>query len=370
MTDDDLLALLYENHEHLSDDEYVDQIRQLRARPDPIVFDSVRNRWLVVHAGAASKVLTDARLGNDLASAGPATDSGRLHARLQPTPASLLFTDGVRHRRHRLAYTGTLGRSAVDATEAAMAQPWAVVTQHLASGAREVSATVHRAILQCCFEQLGLSSTDGEDQFIEDLFAINRLFDPRLSDEERAESDSALARTQRTVERSLHGSELLQRLEAASVPAGEATSTITFMLRAGVVTLGSVVLELVRRPPVDGETMDDLLARATPSLDTGRVAHETIEIDGLTIDRGATVIVVLKGDGPDDAVDNGGRSRPDLVFGAGRHRCLGEYLVRSLLREAVEAVSTARLEGRRVAFERHCTPSFRGYRHMWLDPVE
>lgn len=111
---------------------------------------------------------------------------------------------------------------------------------------------------------------------------------------------------------------------------------------------------LVRRDPsLVPAAVEESLRYVAAVRSTARVATQDITLDGLTFPAGTTVIVGLHAaslEPPDAANDDtfrfditAERARPHLAFGSGIHHCLGAFLARAELQEALSAF-TERVE--------------------------
>lgn len=106
--------------------------------------------------------------------------------------------------------------------------------------------------------------------------------------------------------------------------------------------------QLLRRDPsLVPAAIEESLRYVAAVRSTARVATEDVTLDGLTFPAGTTVIVGLHAaslEPPDGAADDtfrfditAERARPHLAFGSGIHHCLGAFLARAELQEALAA---------------------------------
>jgi cytochrome P450 len=90
----------------------------------------------------------------------------------------------------------------------------------------------------------------------------------------------------------------------------------------------------IARPELFSAAVDECLRYESPGQYQGRIARETIEIDGTTIRANSVVLLVLASANRDPrAFQDADRflierkGRRHLAFGAGRHACIGGALV-------------------------------------------
>ncbi len=135
-------------------------------------------------------------------------------------------------------------------------------------------------------------------------------------------------------------------------------------------------LEKLRaRPDLMKNAIEEVLRYDTPVTNSGRIAHEDLEYDGVKIRQGESLSVSLSAANRDPAVypepDRFDIERADThhqSFGGGRHFCLGAHLARL---EAAETLSVliARFPRLHLGAGRHryaSSPSFRGFEEFWV----
>lgn len=306
-----------------------------------------------------TRVLRDPRFGNDLTTALPHTASSRLSDRLTPRAPSLLFTDPPLHTALRTAFAAGLSPRARAARAEPIAERVSGVLASWAEGDRVElgAALVHPLLLAEVRSALGMPNDQGREDDVEALFAINSLFDLRRSEREVRAAESCSEPLRRQIADYVAGS----KNAFPEIPVGNLESSIEFMMRAAVVTTGSVLLSALVDSTVpslaDAAALDVLIARLSPTTDTGRVTRHEVELSGRTIPAGSTVIALL-------ASASRAPGPAAVCFGGGVHRCLGVHFVHGVL---VEVMSTVRRHG--IAFNdlvvtSHLTPSFIGVREI------
>lgn len=152
--------------------------------------------------------------------------------------------------------------------------------------------------------------------------------------------------------------------------------TTTDLIGNGVMALLSYPEELAKlraRPDLMKNAVEEVLRFDSPVTNSGRIAHEDVEIDGEKIQQGESLSVSLAGANRDPAVypapDRFDIEREDThhqAFGGGRHFCLGAHLARL---EAAETFSALldRFPSLAVGsggFAYASNPSFRGLQHF------
>jgi cytochrome P450 len=360
-------------------------VRTLATRPSPW-YDAARDRWLVFDRRQIRQILTSSSFGNDLTLAGDGTRSQKLLDRLGDREPALLFTDPPLHGTMRRALSPSFGREPVDEIVAGFRTSLARrLLAGVRSGTFDLATVVFPACAEAILDALGFQAADEESltATIADVFAESMLFDLEAPPNAVVSGLRAKARLRRYVSREIEvqtraGRGIAAAWAAAAVPLERQVSTLVAMLRAAVVNAGVLLLEAVHlglehdvwRRVLDGsvalsrDDLDRLLLAASPVFDTGRVALEPTRVGDVEIPAGSTVITLLAAANVVD-VESADAVESPLVFGGGRHVCVGALLVRGELGALVETVreldrplvvaGTPRL---------HATPSFRGIRTL------
>jgi len=169
----------------------------------------------------------------------------------------------------------------------------------------------------------------------------------------------------------------------------EIVSQCTLLLLAGNLTtsdlIGNAVMALLRNPEqldklradptLMKNAIEEVLRYDTPVTNSGRIAHEDMEIDGVKIGQGESLSVSLAAANRDPAVypdpnhfDIERKDTHHQAFGGGMHFCLGSHLARL---EAAETLSALLARFPRLSLgeggHRYASnPSFRGFETFWV----
>lgn len=141
----------------------------------------------------------------------------------------------------------------------------------------------------------------------------------------------------------------------------------TFEACAGLI--GNALLALHRQPELRGESVEALLSelqRFDPSVqNTRRFVAASCEIDGVRVEAGAVILVLLASANRDPALnDNPDQflldrpNRRSLSFGSGRHQCPGQALAMSIASATVKEILTHGIELEHLNW--HYRPSLNG----------
>lgn len=141
----------------------------------------------------------------------------------------------------------------------------------------------------------------------------------------------------------------------------------TFEACAGLI--GNALLALHRQPELRGESVEALLSelqRFDPSVqNTRRFVAASCEIDGVRVEAGAVILVLLASANRDPALnDNPDQflldrpNRRSLSFGSGRHQCPGQALAISIASATVKEILTHGIELEHLNW--HYRPSLNG----------
>jgi hypothetical protein len=225
-------------------------------------------------------------------------------------------------------------------------------------------------------------------------------FNPMPSDAELSEGTAARAalsdffRDQIEQRRRQPGHDLISQMLGAEVEGDQLTDTeiinqCDLLLVAGNVTttdmIGNGVKALLQHPgqlaklranpDLIEATIEEVLRYDSPVVNSGRITHAQVEINGCPIRKGEALSVSLAGANHDPSV----YSNPDVFdierehiahqsFGGGRHHCLGASLARLEGQQAilrlVQRFPNLQLSDK--GFELASIPAFRGMTRCWL----
>ena len=169
----------------------------------------------------------------------------------------------------------------------------------------------------------------------------------------------------------------------------EIVSQCTLLLLAGNLTttdlIGNAVMALLKnpdeleklrtRPDLIKNTVEEVLRYDTPVTNSGRIAHEDIEIDGVKIGQGESLSVSLAAANRDPAIypepnrfDIERKDTHHQAFGGGQHFCLGSHLARLEAAETLSALLDrfSRLSLGEGGHRYASNPSFRGFDEFWV----
>ena len=169
----------------------------------------------------------------------------------------------------------------------------------------------------------------------------------------------------------------------------EIVSQCTLLLLAGNLTttdlIGNAVMALLQnpeeltklrsRPDLMKNTVEEVLRYDTPVTNSGRIAHEDIEIDGVKIRQGESLSVSLAAANRDPTIypepnrfDIERQDTHHQAFGGGRHFCLGAHLARLEAAETLSALMNRfpRLSQGDRGHRYASNPSFRGFDELWV----
>lgn len=121
--------------------------------------------------------------------------------------------------------------------------------------------------------------------------------------------------------------------------------------------------------------VEEMLRFDSPVTNSGRIAHDNMEIAGCPVSKGESLVVSLSSANRDPAIypepDRFDIERKDThhqAFGGGRHLCLGAHLARLEAQEAILGLinhyPNLRLSER--GYVHHAIPSFRGMSELWV----
>lgn len=331
----------------------------------PLVRDEASQLWIAARAQTVGLVLGDERLtvrpvSEPVPHAIAGQPAGDVFARLAR------MNEGEDHRNARQALVA--GLSAVD-TEAVFRtsrdRAAGLIEGFDASGAALLDTLAFALPAHVVAELVGLSADDSLEATLRQFVAC---LSPASSDESlRAAHEAALQlqhRLQALTQRAPDTSALVDRIVSAGLPRSEALPNAlvsnllglfsqTFDATAGLIGNSIVTLlqyrdaaASLRAGHCSVQAFVHEVARFDPPVhNTRRFVREAAEIEGVTLQPGDAVLVLLAAASRDESVYENAdcfivdrKQKPLPGFGAGRHACPGEALAKSIAAGIVAAV--------------------------------
>lgn len=249
-------------------------------------------------------------------------------------------------------------------------------------------------------EMLGIPAEHHEDFKRWSDTSVKTSFNPMPSEQELVEGRAAREQlsgffaAQIELRKSNPGPDLISQMLASQVEGEQLTdkeiiNQCNLLLVAGNVTTTDMIgngvkallehpqqlAKLRQRPALIEAAVEEILRYESPVINSGRIAHEDIEIGGCPVAQRESLIVSLGAANRDpevyrdpDAFDIEREFIPHQSFGGGRHHCLGASLARLEGQEAilrlVQRFPDLALSDR--GFDYAAIPSFRGLSSCWL----
>lgn len=329
---------------------------ELRER-GPLVRDETLNLWVAAQATTVRTVLADQRL-----TVRPVDE--RVPRAISGQPAGDVFAqlarmnEGEDHRIARQALINGLSRVDTETVfRAARAQAAQLIAGFDTGDAGLLDALAFALPVHVIAELIGLPADDGLEATVRQFVAC---LSPASTSEALSAAHEAASRLQARLHPLTHASaptsKLIERiisggLEASTQLPNPLVSNLlglfsqTFDATAGLVGNSVVTLTQyrdvaarLRTAPFDIHAFVHEVARFDPAVhNTRRFVRETISIDGVTLQPGDAVLVVLAAASRDEAVSASAdqfaidrEQMPLFGFGAGRHACPGETIARAM----------------------------------------
>lgn len=385
------------NPEYLDDPYAI--LHALRAS-DPLHHDVELNRYFPTRYDDVRAILKDASFLTDPHSSRPESFARHFLSE-EGEEVSMLFADGMRHRRLRLLVNDLFKPRAVEKWRARIEH---VVDDYLdkletpefelMSGFAEPVPTVVIA------EIMGIASDKQADFKRWSEMTQEASFNPAPSEEalklaeEGARQLESFFLQEISNRREEPLDDLISLLIASEIEGDKLTdseivSQCVLLLLAGNLTttdmIGNGIRALLENPNQldklrrDGTlieaTVEEILRYDGPVLNSSRITHEDTELNGCPIKKGECLHVSLAGanrdpdvyERPDDF--NIERKRvPHVAFGGGRHLCLGAHLARLegqvAIQRLIDRFPKLRFADR--GFAQSFVPEFRGLDYCWL----
>jgi cytochrome P450 len=330
--------------------------------------------YLITRYDDAAMVLRDEHFVKDVRSARHTSDLGVpwMPRAIKPLAHTMLDSDGAEHRRLRSLVRDTFAPKHIAHLEPRVRELVGTLLDRMAAAAR-VDLVADLALplpLTVISELLGVPDRDRLRfrRWFSSLIDASASSRPNLSLLLKVPDIFAMMRFLRRLvaERRAHpGEDLVSRLahteeDGDRLTEDELVAMLGILLIAGyettvnLIATGTLLLlqhpdqlaRLREEPALIESAVEELLRLATPvDVATERYAGEEVELAGVTIPRGALVLVAIvsaNADGtrfPDpERLDVSRGENRHLAFGLGPHYCLGAPLARMEARVALEAL--------------------------------
>jgi hypothetical protein len=375
-------------------------LAELRAQ-EPVHRDTELGRILFTRHDDVADILRHPDLWSDPRKGNPGSFAREFLMRDEDTEPSMLLMDEPGHRRLRELVRHPFAPRAVERWRPRARQVAERVIGALEDGEFDLIARVAGPISTVVIaELLGIDpELHGQFKIWSDA-TITVAFSPVNAPEHVKAAEDAWAgldgffrgeieRRRRTPGEDLISSLLRAEESGDRLNEDEIVSQCNLLLLAGNLTttdlIGNGVMALLRhpdelaklraRPELMKNAVEEMLRFDSPVTNSGRIAHEDMEIGGEKVFQGESLAVSLAAANRDPAVypepDRLDIERADThhqAFGGGRHFCLGAHLARleaaETLSVLLERFPTLELGtgGHRYA----SNPSFRGLEHCWV----
>jgi cytochrome P450 len=374
-------------------------LAELRER-DPIHHDEVFGQFIFTRHDDVVAILRNRDLWSDPRKGNPGTFSREILGASGEEP-SMLLMDDPGHRRLRDLVKRSFTPRAVERWRGRARAVAERVIGGLEEGEFDLMQHVARPIPTVVIAEILGIDPEMHERFKQWSDAsVQGAFSPVQDPAAVAAADQALAaldaffRAEIDQRRRQPTDDLISDLVAAEAEGdrlseNEVVSTCNLLLLAGNLTTTDLIgngvkafldhpaelAKLRARPELMTNAVEEVLRYDSPVVNSGRIAHQDMEIGGVEIARGETLGVKLSAANRDPAVypdpDKFDIEREDThhqSFGGGRHICLGAHLSRL---EAQETFATllahfSEIQPGERGYVYASNPSFRGFEEFWI----
>jgi cytochrome P450 len=374
-------------------------LARLRARA-PISYNPVLKSFLFTRHDDVMRILRNRDLWSDPRKANPGTFSAEV-LNFSDAGPSMLLMDDPDHRRLRGLVKRSFTPRAIEGWRPRVRGVAERLVSRIKPGEFEVMEQLADPLpTMVIAEMLGVDA-GMHDQFkrwssASAAVAFTTLKDPadEILADQAQESLDEFFRGEIERRRLQPGDDLISHLVTASreddqLSEDEIISTCNLLLLAGNLTTTDLVgngvkafldhpaeaAKLRNRPELMVNAVEELLRYDSPITNSGRIAHEDMEIGGVEIGRGETLGVSLAAANRDPSIypdpDRFQVERKDThhqAFGGGRHICLGAHLARMEAQEAFRALLARfpEIEFGSGGHEYAANETFRGFKEFWV----
>ena len=367
---------------------------------EPIHHDAELGRYIFTRHDDVFEILRDPRYWTDPRKGLEGGFAREFLGRDEGEP-SMLLMDDPGHRRLRNLVRHPFTPRAVERWRPRAREVAARVIGDLEDGEFDLIASVANPIPTVVIAELLGVDPEKHAQFKRWSDAsIKTAFSPVNDPADLAAADRAIAELTHFLEAEIEerrrepGEDLISSMTLANESGNRLTDTeivsqCTLLLLAGNLTttdlIGNAVMALLRhpeeldklraRPELMKNTIEEVLRYDSPVTNSGRIAHEDLEFDGIEIGRGESLSVSLAAANRDpaaypdpDRFDIERRDTHHQAFGGGRHFCLGAHLARLEVAETLSVLLARfpRLSIGRGGSRYAANPSFRGLESFFV----
>lgn len=375
-------------------------LAELRER-DPIHRDTEFGRFVFTRHDDVVDILRHAEYWSDPRKGKPDSFTRRFLGGDTDEEPSMLLMDDPGHRRLRELVRHPFTPRAIERWRGRVRSVARSVIDGVEAGEFDLIAAIANPIPTVVIaELLGIDPERHADFKRWSDAAVKVSFSPLASPEDRFAADEARANLEEFFleeiekRRKAPGDDLISAMvrteesgDRLSDP--EIVMQSNLLLLAGNITtsdlIGNTVMALLRhpgelvklraRPALMKNAVEEVLRYDSPVTNSGRIAHQDLEIGGVAIEQGDSLAVSLAAANRDPAIypepDRFDVERADThhqAFGGGRHFCLGAHLARMEAAEALSALLERfpRLEFGAAGYVYAASPSFRGCSELWV----